>query len=90
MNGAVPVVASLMLAVPVQDNITTLARQLFELLSPVPFAVTVMLSIVPTIAPGEIVTLNVALSLAKAGTTSEVGNTLGDQLGLALSVAVNE
>jgi hypothetical protein len=67
----------------------TIAVQLAEPLTPVPFAVTVMLSTVPPIAPKGIVTLRVAvLSLLNAATTTDVGNTLGDHP--ALSVTVKE
>jgi hypothetical protein len=70
------------------DNITTLARQLVEPLSPVPLAVTDMLSVAPITASSGIVTLRVAFPLLNAATTREVGKTLGDHP--ALSATVNE
>jgi hypothetical protein len=67
----------------------TVAVQPAEALSLVPVALTVMLSIVPPIAPGGMVTLSViVLSLLNAATTREVGETLGDHP--ALSVTVKE
>ena len=67
--------------------------QLAELLTPVPFAVTFMLSIVPTtafdgtvtISDGK-VTVSVEVPLLPAGTVSKVGETLGNQLAVSLTV----
>ena len=68
--------------------IVTCAVQLAELLTPVPVAVTVMLSIVPPIAFEGTVTLSVAVPLFPGDRVSDVGETLGDHP--ALSMAVKE
>ena len=62
----------------------TCAVQLLEPLTPVPVAVTVMLSIVPPIAFDGMVTLSVFVPLLNAGTTTGVG-TLGDQPELSIA-----
>jgi len=61
----------------------TCAVQLLEELTPVPFAVTVMLSIVP---PDGTVTLRVALPLLPDDTVREVGEMLGDHLALSETI----
>jgi hypothetical protein len=67
--------------------VATSAVQLAEPLSPVPVAVTLMLSTVPPIEWAGIVTLNViVLSLLNAATTREVGETLGDHPALSETV----
>jgi hypothetical protein len=68
--------------------VTACAVQLAEPLTPVPVAVTVMLSIVPSTASDGMVTLSVAVPLLPADTVSEVGETLGDHP--ALSVTIKE
>jgi hypothetical protein len=69
-------------------EVVTVAVQLFEPLPPAPVAVTVMLSIVLPTAFRGTVTLSVAVLFSPAGIVSEVGATVGPQLGVALSLAV--
>ena len=69
-------------------EIVTWAVQLPDPLTPVPVAVTVMLSIVPPNALDGTVTVRVAFPLLNAGTVIDGGEMLGDHP--ALSVGVKE
>jgi len=58
----------------------------FTVLSVREVAVTVMVSLVPTIAFDGMVTLSVAVLFSPAGTVSDVGETVEPQLSLSLTV----